>query len=226
MKRLLPLLLGVCSVACAGEDVVLLTVQSGGAAGASAGGTSQGGAAQGGAPRGGAAQGGNSEGGASGVPPPCRFNADCAAGFCQKSQCFDDIGHCERRDVICEGQRPAPVCGCDGITYYNDCWRRQAGVASSTSGECRSQAIQCGRSSDCPVGECAHLFAPGDPCSGPSPIPGTCWVVPDTCDANLASLDSVRFTECGGPNAGRCADTCLAVRLGHPFVKAPPGVCL
>ncbi|MFZ5897176.1 MAG: hypothetical protein ACOY0T_39320 [Myxococcota bacterium] len=228
------LIIGV--LACTGEDVLLLRVDatggvggaSGGAAsgGSAQGGSPQGGSPQGGSPQGGSAQGGSPQGGSVGMPGVCRSNADCDSGYCEKARCTDEFGRCERRAVACEGIGPPAVCGCDGITYYNDCLRRQAGVSQRSQGECGSDAVLCRGSLDCgnrPGVQCAHLFAPGEPCGPPAPpVPGTCWVIPDVCDP---TKDSGRYTECGGPQAGRCADTCNAVRSGHPFVKAASGVC-
>lgn len=246
MKRLGCWLLASWLVGCAGEDVVLITVQSGGGAGQ--GGAAQGGAAQGGAISGGATQGGVSgtvqggaaQGGASGMAQggalqggtagsasggdmqsggsssTCRSNADCDTGFCEKTRCGDDVGHCERRDVFCEGQQLAPVCGCDDVTYINDCWRRQAGVALNAIGECRTSGSVCDRSTDCQNGaSCARLFVAGDRCP---PGPGMCWSAPDKC-GSISDIPS--FVECG-PTPGRCVDMCEAIHAtGHPFARAP-----
>lgn len=238
-------LLSALLFACAGEDVVLFTVQSGGRAsqgGAAQGGTAQGGIAQGGAggtTQSGASQGGASQGGASqggveqtggtsagfagdsqsgGAASTCRSNTDCNAGFCEKTRCGDDVGHCELRDVFCEGQRAQPVCGCDNVTYLNDCWRRQAGVPLKTFGECRDQMLTCSRSVDCPNGAlCVRLFAQGDACLMGGP--GKCWSAPESCEA---IPNAPNFMECGTP--GPCVDMCTAIRsTGHSFTRVPGG---
>jgi len=87
------------------------------------------------------------QGACSGVPSPCEscggartcpsdsYCATNAAGDF-RSRCNPmGSGYCAPRPTTCSAAT-APVCGCDGQTYTNDCLRRMAGVNLNHTGAC------------------------------------------------------------------------------------------
>jgi len=59
----------------------------------------------------------------------CKTNNDCESGeYCDKFSCDDDQGYCEKMGEICDTKLDQ-VCGCDDITYGNDCERARAGIS-------------------------------------------------------------------------------------------------
>jgi hypothetical protein len=66
----------------------------------------------------------------------------CPTGtFCQyqPGQCTAMWGHagtCTKKPVACKILIIAPVCGCNGKTYNNDCLRQSAGVSLRHKGKC------------------------------------------------------------------------------------------
>jgi hypothetical protein len=79
------------------------------------------------------------------LPAPCGGFAGvaCPTGdFCEMpaGQCFNDsLGTCTPLPTTC-GTIFQPVCGCDFVTYPNDCERQFAGVPLYFSGECEGPA--------------------------------------------------------------------------------------
>lgn len=188
-----------------------------------------------GTPEQGGGTGGSSGAGASGLGgtggtagagdvDDCAKNDDCPPSrVCAKETCASERGICEPEPLFCEAT-PAPVCGCDNVTYWNDCVRRSAGVAASTRGECRAGAAECDTARDCGVdgAVCARLLPTG-PIDMCPPGPGTCWVLPEEqCDPG----DSRRWVECVPPGAPLppfpppCVDTCRALQSGRPHIAA------
>lgn len=153
----------------------------------------------------------------SGTPTRCTNPTDCPSGtFCERAACGDVAGTCQLLPPTCASDEKS-VCGCDGITYFNDCLRRLNGVTSSSPGMCMLQnAVTCGgpQQTPCPSDTYCWRFFGGKTC--PPDVLGSCWVVPDVCPAP----GPYRFDLCGG--GAECRGLCDAVKGGGVYHKAGP----
>jgi hypothetical protein len=75
-------------------------------------------------------------------PIECATSADCAdADFCSKDSC-DGIGLCELRPDLCPLDSGI-VCGCDGVTYADECLANQSGTSVASEGACDTASNIC-----------------------------------------------------------------------------------
>jgi len=148
-------------------------------------------------------------------PLRCSGN-DCPAGsYCEKSSCDALSGTCQFYPVDC-GDAGPPECGCDGITYFDDCLRRENGIASFVPGPCwQGNAMPCGGpdGGSCPPGAVCSLLQ-GRECSPDAE--GSCWVIPLQCPASEPGSD--RWDSCAPGQ--ECVDTCTALKTGGPHRRA------
>jgi hypothetical protein len=148
------------------------------------------------------------------MPARCIANSDCAPGsYCERRHCEDTTGECHHFPIACADEE-SPTCGCDGVTYWNDCLRRTAGVSTAEIGQC-SYPLTCSDGVDCPSGAACARLVGADPTFCRPNVEGTCWVLPVTCP-EVASVD--RWSVCDANDTKtRCIDTCTAIRSGKPY---------
>ncbi|HEY3820021.1 MAG TPA: Kazal-type serine protease inhibitor domain-containing protein [Polyangiaceae bacterium] len=150
-------------------------------------------------------------------PPRCASSSDCPVGtYCDKAACGDPSGTCLLDQAECPDDE-MPVCGCDGLTYFNHCLRQSNGVESETPGACPD--FTCGGPSNtaCPANTyCAQLGGTGSGHCSPM-AEGNCWVLPPQCPAPTQGANLWDACQQPGPH---CLGTCDALRLGGPYGRS------
>ncbi|MEM8606108.1 MAG: Kazal-type serine protease inhibitor domain-containing protein [Myxococcota bacterium] len=126
---------------------------------------------------------------------PCFSNDDCAPSeYCAAMYACEGAGECLERPIACP-RVVDPVCGCDSVTYENDCFAANAGVRVSALGRC-----DCDDNDDCE----SDSFCNANTCDGP----GVCEVKPllENCPDErnpVSSCQGIGFdNECRAAAAG------------------------
>jgi hypothetical protein len=160
---------------------------------------------------------------ASGFDRPCTSDADCRNGFfCEKPSCGELLGQCLERPTVCSAFQD-PVCGCDGISYFNDCVRQMNGALRAGHSECKEMARRCNPfvGMDCPAGTyCALLQQMGSCDPSTFPVP-KCWGLPFDC----SSSGKGSYQSCapiGGSGTGErpCVNLCQAIESELPHAAS------
>jgi hypothetical protein len=161
------------------------------------------------------------DGGLDSGGPLCHHNHECGPeAFCSKSGCGELTGRCVLRPLQCPSNFE-PVCGCDGVSFWNDCLRQRDGTPGS-SAMCEVPFASCDSvlGPGCPVVDavCSKIEPGQEQCDGGSPAGGVCWVLPDECPADVRPI----WQACGSSGPA-CSDLCHAIASQQPYVRAAPG---
>jgi hypothetical protein len=136
----------------------------------------------------------------------------CGAGrYCKTDSCGQGV--CAPVAAV-EQQERAPVCGCDGVTYWNISVANRIGTSIKSSGECGNtvHTMTCGgiASLRCPsYASCNYLVKTKDDCTI-SDVGGTCWALPALCPIPAVGFGP-RHRACS-PAGGACAEECPLIR--------------
>ena len=149
----------------------------------------------------------------------CASNADCGSGVCDVVGCGDAAmpGACVKAPKYCN-RMWAPVCGCDGETYSNDCRRLKAGVGLDHEGPC---AAPCGGFAGLTCDDDEVCYYDEGTCEWADQM-GVCEAAPEVCPKHIDPVCG-----CDGETyRNLCMMKRAEVSLDHEGVCCDPMLCL
>lgn len=152
-------------------------------------------------------------------PGGCRTNAECG-GVAYCAICPGLAGVCRPLPPL--GAMLQPVCGCDGVTYWNGSFAAALNVDVVGNLPCTSGTVaRCNASTGvaCPSGTVCMLGH--ETAAGCTSSEGTCWrtsygTTGGTCPTASGANPKVRV--CG---SGNCTTGCAAILEGRKFYVDP-----
>lgn len=143
--------------------------------------------------------------------PVCVDDSGCGpAQYC--ARCGAAPGQCRARPISPPGL--APVCGCDGITYWNVGLAVARHVDVVSEGPCTKGGLSCASTSSepCPLGtECVEAAPSASACG----VEGRCWRISTGSTSPDCSMGAgAKVRKCGD---GACTTTCAAIVAGQRY---------
>ncbi len=136
----------------------------------------------------------------------------CDVGsYCDAPGCMV-VGECKVVDADAGGQLDAggPVCGCDGVTYWNLSAAQDVGAAIGSTGRCAApDAAACDGAGTCPDANTKCGIEQQLGCSGPKR--GLCWRIPKDCPRSVGAAVHTCAAD------GGCTSLCDAIKSEKPY---------
>jgi hypothetical protein len=139
---------------------------------------------------------------------PCAAKEYCATTDCTKGTCAPI--------PPAKGQAWDPVCGCDGIVYWNADLALADGVGFLESNACNTSALRtCEPLNDpCDHGNHAYCSVRADSGCGSMPN-GTCVKLPESCDGTTGTGERCF-------NSNGCEASCVLIKSEKPWYTSSP----